>query len=89
MIMAKKKFDPSWFFNVEKIEDLKKLGDHPDMEDFTNGVLDVFKTPILLRTMARIIEKDEKLPLKMMAKEVKYRMMQILNEEESSGQTLN
>lgn len=89
MIMAKKKFDPSRFMNVEKVEELINLEDHPDMEDFTNGVWGVFKTPILLRTMARIIEKDEKLPLKMMAKEIKYRMMQILNEEESSGQTLN
>ncbi|RXJ49578.1 hypothetical protein [Gelidibacter gilvus] len=87
--MAKKKFDPSWFFNVEKIEDLKKLGDNSDVKDYTNVFMDILKTPILLRTMARIIEKDEKLPLKMMAKEVKYRMMQILNEEESSGQTLN
>ena len=43
---------------------------------------------ILLRTMARMIEKDEKLPLKMMAKEINNRMIQILNEEDSSGQTL-
>jgi hypothetical protein len=87
-IMAKKEFDPSWFMNVEKIEDLKKLGDNPDMEDFTNGVMDVFKTPILLRTMAALIEQGEKLPQKMLAKEINYRMMHILNEEDSSGQTL-
>lgn len=86
--MAKKKFDPSWIFNIEKVEELLNLGDHPDLEDFTNGIWDVFKTPILLRTMARIIEKDEKLPLKMLAKEINNRMMQILNEEDSSGQTL-
>ena len=86
--MTKKKFDPSWFMNVEKIEELKKLGDNPDPEDFTNGVMDVFKTPILLRTMAALIEKDEKLPLKLLAKEINYRMMQILNEEDPSGQTL-
>ncbi len=88
MIMAKKKFDPSWFFNVEKIEDLKKLEENPDIKEFTNVFMDVLKTPILLRTMARLIEKDEKLPLKMMAKEINYRMMQILNEEDSSDQTL-
>lgn len=86
--MTKKKFDPSWFMNVEKIEELKQLGDNPDMGDFTNGVMDVFKTPILLRTMAALIEKDEKLPLKMMAKEINYRMLQILNEEDSSDRTL-
>jgi hypothetical protein len=58
------------------------------MEDFTNGVMDVFKTPILLRTMAALIEQGEKLPQKMLAKEINYRMMQILNEEDSSDQTL-
>lgn len=89
MIMTKKKFDPSRFMNVEKAEELLNLGDPPDLEDFTNGIWDVFKTPILLRTMARIIEKEEKLPLKMMAKEINKRMMEILNEEDSSGQTLN
>ena len=86
--MAKKKLDLSLFINVEKIEALNKLGDHPDLEDFTKGVMDVFKTPILLRTMAKIIERNEKLPLKMMAKEINNRMMQIINEEDSSGQTL-
>lgn len=86
--MAKKEFDPSWFMNVEKIEDLKKLGDNPDMKDFTNGVMDVFKTPILLRTMAALIEQGEKLPQKMLAKEINYRMLQILNDENPSGQTL-
>ena len=33
--MTKKKFDPSWFVNVEKIKALKKLGDNPKSEDFT------------------------------------------------------
>lgn len=88
MIMAKKKLDLSLFINVEKIEALIELGDHPDMEDFINGFMDILKTPILLRIMAKIIERDEKLPLKTMAKEINYRMMQIINEEDSSGQTL-
>lgn len=87
--MAKKQFDPSWFMNVEKAEELLNLGDHPDLEDFINDFWDVFKTPILLRTMARIIETDEKLPLKMMAKVINNRMMQILDEEHSSAQTFN
>lgn len=83
MAMAKEKFDPSLFFNVEKIEDLKKLGENPDIKDFTNVFLDILKTHTLLRIMARLIEKDEKLPLKVMAKEINNRMMQILDEEDA------
>ncbi|MFD2827622.1 hypothetical protein ACFSYG_14175 [Leeuwenhoekiella polynyae] len=78
--MAKKKFDASFFMNLEDIEELDKFDDNSNIEDLTNAVMDVFKTPILLRTMAALIEKDADISLKnMMAKEINYRIMQILN----------
>tara|TARA_R110002012_G_scaffold99170_2_gene237085 strand:- start:2550 stop:2732 length:183 start_codon:yes stop_codon:yes gene_type:complete len=55
--MAKKKFDTSFFMNLENIEELDEFDDNSDIEDLTNAVMDVFKTPILLRTMAALIEK--------------------------------
>ncbi|MEH6658293.1 hypothetical protein [Leeuwenhoekiella marinoflava] len=76
--------------NLENIKELDNFDDNSNIEDLTNAVMDVFKTPILLRTMAAIIEKDADISLKkMMAKEINYRMMQILNVAESSpDQTL-
>ncbi|MEH6659678.1 hypothetical protein [Leeuwenhoekiella marinoflava] len=78
--MAKKKLDASFFMNLENIEELDEFDDNSDIEHLTNAVMEVFKTPILLRTMAAIIEKDADNSLKiMMAREINYRMMQILN----------
>ena len=87
--MAKKKFDASYFMNLENIKKLDKFDENSNIEDLTNVVMDVFKTPILLRTMATLIEKDADNSLKMMmAKEINYRMVQFLNKDDSSGQTL-
>lgn len=86
--MAKKKYDPSWFMNEEMIEELKKLGENPSIEDFTNGVMDIFKTPILLRTLASAIEQDNKPVIELLAKEINFRIFQILNDQSSRNNTL-
>lgn len=78
--MEKQKFDPSGFMYLEKFEELKKLGNTPDLEEFSQAVMDIFKTPLILRTLARAIEKDEKRIIKGMAREVQSRMAQILND---------
>lgn len=86
--MAVSKFDASYFMNLENITELKKIDGDSNIEDLTNAVMDVFKTPILLRTMAALIERDADISLKtVMAKEINYRMMQILAEEDSSENT--
>ncbi|WP_286760921.1 hypothetical protein [Salegentibacter sp. UBA1130] len=82
--MAKEEFDPSYFMNVEMIEELKKLGDDPDIEDFTNGVFNCFKTPILLRVMADVMEEDNKLVVDILAKEINYRMIQVMHEKNTT-----
>ena len=82
--MAKEEFEPSYFMNVEMIEELKKLGDNPDIEDFTNGVFNCFKTPILLRTMAAAMEQENKLVIDILAKEINYRMIQLIHEKSST-----
>lgn len=86
--MAKKKYDPSWFMNEERIEELKKLGENPSIEDFTNSVMDIFKTPILLRTLASAIEQDNKPVIELLAKEINFRIFQILNDQSSRNNTL-
>ena len=86
--MAKKKIDTSFFMNLENIELLNDFDDNSNFEGFKKAIMDVFKTPILLRTMARLIENEANFSSKkMMATEIKYRMMQILAEEDSSKKT--
>jgi|GEM_PF-2980459 len=86
--MSKKKKFASLYMNLENIELLDNFDNDSNIEDFKNAVMDVFKTPILLRTMARLIESEVSLSLKkVMAQEINYRMMQILAEEDSSENT--
>ena len=49
--------------------------------------MDIIKTPTLLRTMARAIEKNERSVIRLLAREINYRMIQILNEQTSPDGT--
>ncbi len=71
------------YVNVEKLKELRKLGERPSVEDLTNGILDCFKTPFLLHLLDDAIEMGNTPVIRLLTREVNYRMMQMMHEKKN------
>ncbi|WP_339653668.1 hypothetical protein [uncultured Salegentibacter sp.] len=73
------------YVNMEKLEELRKLGKSPDPEDLKIAILNCLKTPFILHMLANAMEgeKGNTPILRLLTREVNYRTMHMMHEHKT------